>query len=314
LFHSLTHLIRWRRRIILTTAAVAATLVAGTGVAAAADQSGDDGGVHVNIVGGADAVYPYPGMAAMWTSFEGHTNFCGAVVIAPRWAYTNAHCVTNLDLSPAPASMLQLRVGSTDRTTGGTVTGVDQVLPHASWDWATGPNPVYDLALLHLATAVPGPFLSIPNHLDRPGAPTRILGWGLTAPDGTSIPTRLQQLDTRLLPAGRCAAAGITAGEICVASPHSTGACNGDSGGPAMQKVTSRQWQLIGGASREASAVCAQQPTVYTDIVFYRHWIAQVMRTGRVPVPQTGQEPTPPQLTSTTTTRAVLHWAVSVTK
>jgi hypothetical protein len=103
---------------------------------------------------------------------------------------------------------------------------------------------------------------------DRPqGRSVREIGWGLTTPAGTTLPLMLQQLDTRLLRPQLCAAAGITIGELCLASPHGdSGACYGDSGGPGLQRDHLHVWVLIGGASRETTPTCGTGPNVYTDM------------------------------------------------
>ncbi len=296
---------RTSRSRIVAAAVLAITLATGTGVASAQVAPGtDDGGVGVTVVGGHPATEPYPAMASLQTTHRGDPNFhfCAATLVSRMWAVTNAHCVTSPDGGVMPAALLHLRIGSHSRLDGGAVAGVSAVLPHASWDWATGPNPVADIAMLKLDRFVPMQPIEIAPRLGRRSAPTRLLGWGVTEPSGQApdIPVDLQELDTRILPPQRCTAGFISAGEICVNNPHGTdGACYGDSGGPLLQKVTANRWQVVGGASRgTAEPFCGTAPTVYTDHTFYRTWIYTVMRTGAVPPPAPGQEPTPPQPSS----------------
>jgi secreted trypsin-like serine protease len=269
------------------------------------------------LIGGHAPSQPYPGIASLQLDHNGDPNWhaCTVAQVFGYWVVVNAHCVTRADGTATDPATWHLRVGSADRTTGGVLAHVTAVLPHADWDWATGTDPVADIALLRLDRYLQGPAFEIGTRTTGGGV-TRLLGWGVTEPSGQGpVPTGLRELDSTLLPAGRCAAAGITAGEICIANPHGTdGVCYGDSGGPALQQHTGR-WQLVGGASRFPGHTCGATPTVFTDLTHYRGWIYQVARTGTVPpatssnsntgtAPKPGQTPAvppPPNLTWTGT-------------
>lgn len=296
-----------------TTALGIAVLTAMVGLLAttAPAAAAADPGVSPLIVGGDAPSQPYPAMASLQIDHDGDPNFhtCGATLVSHWYALTNAHCVTNDDASPQDPALFHLRIGSPDRTRGGIVAGVAAVLVHADWDWAQDPSrPVADIALLRLNRYVPLTPIPVAARLSRPSATTRLLGWGLTASDATTVPVELRQLDTTLLPASQCAAAGISAGEICVASPHGAGACYGDSGGPALQRQGWGRWADVGGASRETDPTCGIAPTVYTDEAYYRGWISTVMRTGKVP-------PSTPRMAMTARPTAIAspHWISSLT-
>jgi secreted trypsin-like serine protease len=270
---------------VLATASPAAAIVGGTLVPAGRYQAA------------ASLQLPYHGVADF--------HFCGGTVIAARWVVTNAHCVTDEQLTTIPTEPLHARVGSTDRHTGGELVGVDKVLPHASWDWAGGTNPIADIALLHLASPVHVPPMRLFGPIDPRGLVT-LLGWGYTTmPSSGPAPADLSQIDARRVDPGRCAAVGITAGEICFTGVRQhTAACLGDSGSPAVEAN-----QLLGGASRGTDEVtCDGGYAAYTDIRHYRWWILQVMRTGTVPPPLPGQEPTPPPQTLTSPQTNGAHW------
>jgi secreted trypsin-like serine protease len=283
---------------LLATGSVAA--------AAPADQSSDT--VSPTIIGGSDATETYPAMASLEHNHKGDPNLhtCAAVVVDHRSAVSNAHCATVYPSGVARTEQFHLRIGSNDRTQGGIVVGVSQILPHADWAWGAGGAsvPSSDIVVLKLDRWVPVRPMTIPS---RPHSQkVREIGWGVTSQDATSLPIMLQQLDTRLLPKEACAGGEITAGELCFDSPKGAGACYGDSGGPGLQRAGDR-WVLIGGASRETTETCTGGPLIYTDITFYRSWIYQVIRTGVVP---------PATITTDKFTSGAVpdtgHWAMSM--
>ena len=233
----------------------------------------------VAIVGGTPATRPVPALGSLQLLAHGDPDWhiCSAVLTSPRWAVTNAHCVTTPD--GATRTGLHIRFGSLDRTTGGTVAEVSRVLPHAQWAWATVPGaPVADIAMLELATPVWGPAARIATRSADHGS-VRVVGWGLTDPSATMLPTMLQQVDAKIRPPADCAAGDITVGELCVASMISgTGPCLGDSGSPAQHHRA-----MAGLTSRETAPGCTGAPVVYTDLAYYRPWMITVMDTGQVP-------------------------------
>ncbi|GIJ49790.1 serine protease [Virgisporangium aliadipatigenens] len=288
----------------LATAAALTAFVPTSGTAYAATPDGD---VSVDVVGGHVATEPYPAMASLQiaTPDNPHQHICGATLVSRQWAVTNAHCVTAPSGAVMPPQMIHLRIGSHDRTTAGEYVGVTAVLPHAEWDWATGTNRVADIAMIRLDRYVQLQQIEIATRLQRGRAVARVLGFGTTEPAGDGdLPTMLQELDTRLVPDGRCTAGGISEGEICVNNVHGTdGICYGDSGGPVMQRTQGR-WQLIGGASRGTTDDgCGTGPAIFTDTTYYRTWMFDVMRTGKVPPAAPGAAPAPPS-TATAATRS----------
>lgn len=218
------------------------------------------------IVGGTTATRTYPGMASLQYDHRGDPDWqnCGATLVDHWYAVTNAHCVTRDDGS-ARVEHFHIRVGALNRREGGVVAQVAEILPNADWHWSVGgPAPASDIAMLRLAAYVPLTPYRIPFHVRA--RDTREIGWGLLHTADPALPLQLQQLDTKLLPSSACAAAGITVGELCLDSPNgNSGACYGDSGGPALQRL-GRQWVAVGGASRETDPECGVGPNIYTDL------------------------------------------------
>src|SRR6185503_20833549 len=69
----------------------------------------------------------------------GAGHVCGAVLVKPQAVITAAHCVANVD-----PREIRIRVGTLDRTMGGTLDAVSLVVNH----------PTYDLALVRLTAKV----------------------------------------------------------------------------------------------------------------------------------------------------------------
>jgi secreted trypsin-like serine protease len=238
-----------------------------------------DGGA--NIIGGSDASQPYPFAARLLTVYPGlGTGRCTATVVTDHGRtgiVTAAHCVTDFATADAVAAGdVTVQVGSTrlDQLTNITPPRIEV---HPGWSWGTGGGPIADLAVLVLPQGVHVRGIPLGG---RAGVArgVRLLGWGKTTVDATQPPPVLQQLDTWTTDPSNCAAAGITAGELCIDAREGGSPCLGDSGGPALGRTAHTRWVLLGGASRgpadpaTGEETCAG-PTVYTDFTAYRGWI-----------------------------------------
>ncbi|MDG4797805.1 snapalysin family zinc-dependent metalloprotease [Micromonospora sp. WMMD1082] len=200
------------------------------------------------VVGGRPASENYPWLV--------YTSGCTGTLIKANWVVTAKHC-------PTPSSV---RVGSTNRSSGGTVVGVSRAVNH----------PNIDVKLFQLSGSVSYAPAPIPTSSGAVGTATRIIGWGQTcAPRGCgSAPTVAHELDTSIVADSRCS--GINGPyEICTNNTNgNSGACYGDSGGPQVRRING-VWNLIGATSRAGNnnSTCATGPSIYGDLPAIRSWI-----------------------------------------
>jgi hypothetical protein len=209
------------------------------------------------VVGGRPATQNY--------SFMVYVSGCTGSLIKANWAVTARHC-------PTPSSV---RVGSIDRSSGGTVVAVRRGVNH----------PRIDVKLLELASSVSYAPAPIPTASGAVGTATRIIGWGQTCPSRGcgSAPRVANELDTSIVSDSRCSSIDA-AYEICTNNTNgNAGACYGDSGGPQVRQISGR-WALIGVTSRAGnnSSVCATAPSIYGDLPSIRTWVNQ--QVGGLPV------------------------------
>ncbi|MER7011701.1 serine protease [Saccharopolyspora sp. NPDC000359] len=284
---------RPRKRTAALAAVAAAGALASFGTAHADEP---EGAVTPYIIGGSPADQTYSFMISLQYERDGNpdSHRCGGALVSPEWIVTAAHCVTQDTPDGTPVvldpAIFHVRIGSTDRTTGGSVAKIQEIVVHPDYQALPERSEGDDVALLRLdapSDQAPAPMAS---ELTEPGTAVRQIGWGYTSNedkgDPTKLPTQLQQLDTTVIPptTPKCVAdAGDDSwgirdeGDVCTDNPEGVrGPCGGDSGSPLLVREGDG-WQVVGVDSRGVGSVCGESPDIYTSVGHFRGWIDSVI-------------------------------------
>ncbi|XP_052892352.1 serine protease SP24D-like [Anopheles moucheti] len=224
--------------------------------------------VGARIVGGSVAAEgQFPHQVALLRS---NALTCGGSLIDSRWVLTAAHCVYNGG-ALVPASAIVVLAGSVSLSSG-VRRAVARVIPHERYG-----NFQNDVALLQLQQSLPSSTYIRPISLRTTNVPAGseivISGWGRIYQGGPTS-TLLRYNRATVIPDQQCrAATGISSGLICFTSPANNGACNGDSGGPAVLNN-----QLVGVANFIINYCGSSSPDGYAKVSDFVPWIQSTMR------------------------------------
>jgi secreted trypsin-like serine protease len=208
-----------------------------------------DGNGSIFIVGGSTAGQSYPWTAALL--YDDGFQLCTGSLIASQWVVTAKHCL---------ADVAQVRVGSKDYTTGGTLVGVSRTIGGSD-----------DIGLVKLSKPVPYAPVGVAPKSPAVGSAIQVMGWGVTCDSGCDSPRQLKQLNTTIVQDSKCSSDDIAgSAEICIKVSTAQTPCYGDSGGPALVNG------LLVGADSRGGNVCGDAGgEIYSDVTSHLSWITQ---------------------------------------
>ncbi|XP_073833454.1 serine protease SP24D-like [Musca autumnalis] len=222
------------------------------------------------VVGGHDAVpkqFPY-----QISLRRNHSHSCGGSIIDKRWILTAAHCVVEEGTVPFPAELFTIRAGTINRIAGGVIINVKRIFVHPGYV-------IYnDLALLELEEELEYSETIQPIELAEEEVPAGsdviISGWGLTEHAGANLPITMQWYTVSALSKLGCSSkiGFYTDALICLDHPSGSGACNGDSGGPAVY-----DGKLVGVAGFVIIKCGSSRPDGYAKVAYNIEWIRETM-------------------------------------
>lgn len=219
----------------------------------------------VRIVGGSPASanqFPYQ-MALLQRQ---SSLLCGGSLITDKWVLTAAHCVYSGNQVVQP-SLLTVLAGTITLDQGGTRRSVRRIIPHERYG-----NFRNDIAVMELQQAYQLSSSIATIALRRTAVPSgstvTISGWGRLFNNGP-LPSTLQYNRATALSRVSCALeTGIHGGLLCLRSAANNGACNGDSGGPAVFNN-----QLVGVANFVVNGCGSSRADGYAQVPDFIQWI-----------------------------------------
>lgn len=231
---------RVRRTLALLAVALTGALMAPSAAHATSPSATDAAPDNSILIIGGSTVSSAPWAAAV---FRGGSFTCSGSIIAPRWVLTARHCL---------GSNMQVRVGSVNRTSGGTVANV------------TATYGRYDIALMRLDRSVNTSYVRLASSNPPVGSTNSIYGWGMTCYSGCGASVQLKTASVRVTSTNVSDAYG---GQAIRSTRINGNAWRGDSGGAQFYNG-----QQVGVAST-ANGVNIQN---YGSVAYNRAWINSV--------------------------------------
>ncbi|XP_016994198.2 trypsin alpha-3-like [Drosophila takahashii] len=209
----------------------------------------------------------HPYQVSIQTTSGSH--FCGGSLINDDTVVTAAHCMQSY-----AASKLQVRLGSTNRNSGGELVGVRAFKYHEGYNSKLMTN---DVAILKLSSPVVQTSLirAIELAKEEPenGEKAVVSGWGTTCYFWCSSPATLLKVAVDIVRQYECASSTYKYGTsvsdtmICAYS-EGKDACQGDSGGPLVSGG-----KLVGVVSWGSGCAKDGYPGVYASVAQLYDWI-----------------------------------------
>lgn len=167
-----------------------------------------------------------------------------------------------------PPYMFDIRVGSTNRLAGGTIISIKNISVHSEYG-----NFLNDVAVLTLSQPIVESetvkTIELASSEVPAGEEVTISGWGRLETGGV-IPVYLQYNKLVAITTEKCdQSIGMGYDSlICLDHPPDNGACNGDSGGPAVYNN-----QLVGVAGFVYGGCGTGFPDGYAKVFYHKDWI-----------------------------------------
>lgn len=172
-----------------------------------------------------------------------------------------------------PTYMFKVRVGSTNRLAGGKIIGISNIAVHPNYG-----NFLNDVAVMTLSEPIVESQTVKAIKLGSTEVPAKesviISGWGRLTTGGI-LPTYLQYNRLVAITTEECDdSIGMGYDSlICLAHPPDNGACNGDSGGPAVYNS-----ELVGVAGFVYGGCGSGFPDGYAKVFHHKDWISEQLQ------------------------------------